>query len=85
MKTKGVKEYDFVGARLSDITNTKLEGIQNFKKRFGSELVKGYLWKLDIDKTKCKTYDSLLKIKCKLKGTKFPKDIIDQELSKAVN
>jgi len=84
MRDKDVKQYDFVGARLSDITGTKLEGIQNFKKRFGSDLVKGYLWKVDIDKTKCKTYDNLLKIKCKLKGTKFPIDIIDQERSKKI-
>ncbi|MBA2611563.1 MAG: peptidoglycan bridge formation glycyltransferase FemA/FemB family protein [Bacteroidetes bacterium] len=84
MREKGVKQYDFVGARLSDISGTKLEGIQNFKKRFGSELVKGYLWKIDLDKTKCKTYDNLLKIKCKLKGTKFPIDIIDQEKNKNI-
>ncbi|MBL7912817.1 MAG: GNAT family N-acetyltransferase [Bacteroidia bacterium] len=82
MRDNGVKQYDFVGARLSDITGTKLEGIQNFKKRFGAELVKGYLWKMDLDKTKCRTYDNLLKIKCKLKGTKFPVDIIDQEKNK---
>lgn len=84
MRDKGVKQYDFVGARLTDIAGTKLEGIQNFKKRFGSELVKGYLWKIDLDRTKCKTYDNLLKIKCKLKGTKFPVDIIDQEKNKKI-
>lgn len=82
LRDKGVKHYDFVGARLSNISGTKLEGIQDFKKRFGSELVKGYLWKMDINKTKCKAYDNLLKIKCKLKGTKFPMDIIDQEIKK---
>ena len=84
LRDKGVRQYDFVGARLSDISGTKLEGIQNFKKRFGSELTKGYLWKMDLDKTKCKTYDNLLKIKCKLKGTKFPVDIIDQEKNKKI-
>lgn len=84
MQDKGVKQYDFVGARLTDVSGTKLEGIQNFKRRFGTELVKGYLWKLDIDKTKCRAYDNLLKLKCKLKGTKFPKDIIEQEKNKEV-
>jgi lipid II:glycine glycyltransferase (peptidoglycan interpeptide bridge formation enzyme) len=84
MREKGVKQYDFVGARLTDISGTKLEGIQNFKKRFGADLVKGYLWKIDLDKPKCKTYDNLLKIKCKLKGLKFPHDIIDQEKNKAI-
>jgi lipid II:glycine glycyltransferase (peptidoglycan interpeptide bridge formation enzyme) len=84
MCEKGVKQYDFVGARLTDISGTKLEGIQNFKKRFGADLVKGFLWKIDLDKPKCKTYDNLLKIKCKLKGLKFPHDIIDQEKNKAI-
>ncbi len=79
LKEKNVKTYDFVGARFTDVSGTKLEGIQNFKKRFGSELIKGYLWKLDINKTKCIAYDNLLRMKCKLKGTKFPIDIIDQE------
>ncbi len=84
MREQGIQQYDFVGARLTDISGTKLEGIQNFKKRFGSELVKGFLWKIDLDKPKCKTYDNLLKIKCKLKGLKFPHDIIDQEKNKTI-
>ena len=84
MREKGIKQYDFVGARLTDISGTKLEGIQNFKKRFGAELVKGFLWKIDLDKPKCKTYDNLLKIKCKIKGLKFPHDIIDQEKNKVI-
>jgi hypothetical protein len=84
LKEKKVNYYDFVGARLTNIEGTKYEGIQNFKKRFGSELIKGYLWKLDIDKKVCQSYDLLLKIKCKLKGTRFPKDIIDQEKNKAL-
>lgn len=84
MQDKGVVHYDFVGARLSDVSGTKLEGIQNFKKRFGSQLIKGYLWKLDIDKARCSAYDNLLKIKCKLKRTKFPLDIIDQEKNKKI-
>ena len=82
MADKGVSIYDFVGARLSDVKGTKLEGIQNFKKRFGAKLVKGFLWKIDLDKTKCKVYDDLLKLKCKLKGTKVLMDIIDQEKDK---
>ena len=74
--------YDFVGARLSNIEGTKLEGIQNFKKRFGSELKQGYLWKKDISPFVCRTYDSLLHLKLSIKGLKVPKDIIDQEKEK---
>lgn len=82
LKQKGVKRYDFVGARLSDISNTKLEGIQNFKKRFGSELKQGYLWKQEINALKCKSYNALLNFKLSLKGQKLPLDIIDQERKK---
>ncbi len=79
LKQQGAERYDFVGARLSDVSGTKLEGIQNFKKRFGSELKVGYLWKKDISPFVCAAYDSLLLLKLTLKGSKPPKDIIDQE------
>lgn len=79
LKRQGAERYDFVGARLSDVSGTKLEGIQNFKKRFGSELQAGYLWKKDISPFVCAAYDSLLLLKLTLKGAKPPKDIIDQE------
>jgi lipid II:glycine glycyltransferase (peptidoglycan interpeptide bridge formation enzyme) len=82
LKQKGVKRYDFVGARLSDISGTKLEGIQNFKKRFGSELKQGYLWKQEINALKCKSYNALLNFKLSLKGQRMPLDIIDQERKK---
>ena len=79
LKKRGVKKYDFVGARLSDVSGTKLAGIQKFKKRFGGELKRGYLWKKDINLMKCKLFDLALKVKLKLKGVSMPKDIIDQE------
>lgn len=79
LKNKSVKKYDFVGARLSENLNSKLKGIQDFKRRFGSELQKGYLWKIDINPSRCKFFDALLFLKCKLKGTSLPIDIIDQE------
>jgi hypothetical protein len=82
LKQQGAERYDFVGARLSDVSGTKLEGIQNFKKRFGSELKAGYLWKKDISPFVCAAYDSLLLLKLTLKGLKTPKDIIDQERNK---
>jgi hypothetical protein len=76
-----IRCYDFVGARLSDTLSPKLQSIQDFKKRFGSKLETGYLWKIDLNKSICLLYDTLLKIKCKLKNKAFPIDIIDQELS----
>ena len=82
LKNKGVKRYDFVGARLSDVSGTKLEGIQQFKERFGSELEKGLLWKKDLDRLSCKLFDNLVTFKLKLKNQKPPLDLIDQELKK---
>jgi hypothetical protein len=82
MKEAGVRAYDFVGARLSDVSNTKLEGIQSFKERFGGTLKRGYLFKADINSTKCSLFDSLLAVSNKVKGRKKFKDIIDQEIEK---
>ena len=79
LKKEGVKRYDFVGARLSNISGTKLEGIQQFKKRFGTELEEGFLWKIDLNKNKCDIYDTLLSVKTKLRGKEISLDIIDQE------
>ena len=45
MKSKGVKNYDFVGARIEPTAGSKLEGIQRFKSRFGAVMDRGYLWK----------------------------------------
>ncbi|HVA99381.1 MAG TPA: GNAT family N-acetyltransferase [Bacteroidia bacterium] len=82
LKSQGVKRYDFVGARLSNISGTKLEGIQKFKARFGAELEKGYFWKLDINKFKCFVFDSLLFLKLKLNRKSLLLDIVDQENKK---
>lgn len=78
-KNRGIKRYDFVGARLSDVSGTKLEGIQKFKQRFGSQLEKGYLWKADLRKYRCILFDLLLKARSILTGGLLGKDIIDQE------
>ncbi|MGZ3861865.1 MAG: lipid II:glycine glycyltransferase FemX [Bacteroidia bacterium] len=82
LKSKGVRRYDFVGARLSDVSGSRLDGIQQFKERFGSELEKGFLWKLDINKTYCNLFDSMVRFKLKLKGLNPPVDIIDEERTK---
>ncbi len=82
LKEKGVKRYDFAGARLSDISGTKLEGIQQFKERFGSALENGFLWKKDLNKFNCLVFDLLMYLKHKLNDLTPSKDIIDQELLK---
>lgn len=82
MVEKKVKLYDFVGARLSDVSGSKAEGIQKFKKRFGADLLEGVIWKADINKIKCDLFNRMLQAKGALKGKSIPKDIIDQELEK---
>jgi len=44
-KSLGVQRYDFVGARINPEKGSKQESINLFKKRFGAELRKGYIWK----------------------------------------
>ncbi|MBS1764868.1 MAG: peptidoglycan bridge formation glycyltransferase FemA/FemB family protein [Bacteroidetes bacterium] len=74
MKSIGVTRYDFVGVRIGN-NDPSLEGVFRFKKGFGGELKKGYLWKLDIDPLKTRVYDFLLKLRHP--GNQY-KDIIDQ-------
>lgn len=80
LKKMGVKQYDFVGARARDISGTNLEGVQQFKKRFGGEFIKGVLWKMDINRKQCKLFDVLLQMKMAVKRRKPMLDIIDQEI-----
>jgi lipid II:glycine glycyltransferase (peptidoglycan interpeptide bridge formation enzyme) len=84
LRQKEVADYDFVGARLSDVRGTKLEDIQRFKARFGGELQRGYLWKTDIVKPIAKVFDLLVTVKRYLHGnlTSGTGDIIDQERGK---
>lgn len=79
MKQNGVKTYDFFGARVQPEKNSKLEGIQRFKSRFGAELKTGYLWKYDINPGKARMFRLLMKIRLILKGKSYKGDIIDQE------
>ena len=59
-----------------------LKVFKNLKARFGGELVEGVLWKMDLNKIKCKLYDKSLNLKLKFIGFKNREDIIDQELKK---
>ncbi len=80
MKKNGVRCYDFVGARLTDVSDSPLSGIQRFKNGFGSELKEGVLWKCDIDPVLCKLADTVQYIRHA--GNSRHEDIIDQEISK---
>jgi lipid II:glycine glycyltransferase (peptidoglycan interpeptide bridge formation enzyme) len=74
-KNIGVKYYNFVGARINPKPGSKLEGIQRFKKRFGTETHVGYLWKYIYTHWKYKLFITLLKVR----NPQYYGDIIDQE------
>ena len=73
-KAMGVKKYDFFGARIDPPRGSKLEGIDRFKRRFGAEFKKGYLWKYVYKPWKYELFSFIYKIMKNKAG-----DIIDQE------
>ena len=80
MKIKGVKSFDFVGARVKPQKGSKFEGIQRFKSRFGSTLKEGYLWKVPVKPLKYKLFRFVTWLYYKVKNKNYMGDIIDQEL-----
>ncbi len=79
MKDRGVIFYDFVGARISPIKGGKTEGLQRFKKRFGSEMKEGYLWKYPTNKIMYRLFCMLAYINARIHRRIYTGDIIDQE------
>jgi lipid II:glycine glycyltransferase (peptidoglycan interpeptide bridge formation enzyme) len=84
LKQKNVKKAILGGYRLSDVKGTKLNGIQEFKIRFGAEIKKGFLWKMDLNPSMAKLYDNLTALQAKLKGNKIQIDVIDYEKDREV-
>lgn len=66
MKERGVKKYDFVGARATVVEGSKLEGIQRFKERFGGELIMGYRWEIDCNTVNAAIYRLMIWVKAKI-------------------
>jgi lipid II:glycine glycyltransferase (peptidoglycan interpeptide bridge formation enzyme) len=66
LKENNITQYSFGGARMENVKSTKYEGIQNFKMRFGCTLNKGFIWRKDINHTKCKIYDVLYFVRYRL-------------------
>jgi hypothetical protein len=55
-KGLGVRTYDFMGARIDPEKGSKQEALAHFKKRFGAELKRGFIWKFPIHALKYKLY-----------------------------
>lgn len=81
-KQRGLKYFDFVGARVKPKPGSKSEGNQKFKEHFGVEFHKGFIWKMPISKLKYSIFEIILKIFLFFKFKKYGKDIIEQELKR---
>lgn len=55
-RSLGVHRYDFVGARIAPEKGSKQEALDGFKKRFGAELKRGYMWKYSLHPAKYLIY-----------------------------
>ena len=82
LKSSGCNRFDFVGARLNPDPESKYAGIQAFKERFGGELIKGYLWKMNLQVPQAFGFRFLERFASFAKGKSFKGDIIDQELAR---
>ena len=82
MKDRGVSTFDFVGARLTTESGSKLEGIQRFKSRFGAEMKVGYMFRVVIDKYAYALYKTAMDIAYLILSRKLPKDVIKEERKK---
>lgn len=75
---KGVKRYDFVGARINVDKTSKYNGIQKFKTSFNPELIIGKSFKVIFNKPKYWLFQFSVKMAYMLKGGKYHGDPIDQ-------
>lgn len=74
-KQLGVTRYDFVGARIDPEKGSKQEEINSFKKRYGAELIQGYMWKYSLHPLKYRLY-------CLAARLRSGGDIVDAERHK---
>jgi hypothetical protein len=84
LKALGVQKYVWGGCRLTDVAGTKQQGMQEFKLRFGCQIKKGFLWKIDLQQNYCKLYDVMIAAQHRIKGKKYKGDVIDYEKNREV-
>ena len=80
LKNKGVKLYDFVGARINVSKESKYYGIQRFKESFNTNLIKGYSFKVILNPLKYKLFNLVASLVYLFKGGQYKGDPIDQIL-----
>jgi len=79
MKARGVRTYDFVGARISPDPESKLATIQRFKERFGATMRQGHLWKMSLRPWRYRAFQLVAYANALVHGTIYRGDIIDEE------
>ncbi|MCJ8327991.1 MAG: peptidoglycan bridge formation glycyltransferase FemA/FemB family protein [Campylobacterales bacterium] len=82
LKSKGIKIYDLVGARIKVESGSKYEGIQRFKSRFGANLIEGYAFRTIFNPIKYKLFNLVTTLYLKLKGYKYLDPITQLEEKK---
>jgi len=75
---QGISYYDFVGYRLNKSIDSKLQGIQTFKDRFGGELLEAEIWKKELNPAKLLFEKSAIKALSLMKRTYYFSDLVDQ-------
>jgi len=79
-KRLGIKQYDFMGVRVNPKSGSKLEGIKQFKQRFGGEYRQAFIWKLPLRPWKYRLYKLALHVHFLVMHRKiYEGDVIDQE------
>jgi hypothetical protein len=74
-RSRGIRQFDFVGARINPAKGSKQESINLMKKRFGATLSEGYMWKCSLRPWRAYVYSLAVRV---LKGG----DIVDREAHK---
>jgi lipid II:glycine glycyltransferase (peptidoglycan interpeptide bridge formation enzyme) len=77
LKRKDVPVYDLMGARMIIGDDSKIEGIQRFKRRFASGMRSGYCFRRIINPRRHKMLNTAMKIYFVLKGSHYEGDVID--------
>jgi len=82
LKERGVRLYDFMGARIHVEENSKFEGIQRFRSRFGGKLVQGHTFRMILKPVKHLLFDAAVRAYYKLNRADYQGDLMDQEKSR---
>jgi Acetyltransferase (GNAT) domain len=78
LKRKNVPVYDFMGTRIVVDDESKLAGIQRFKRRFSSGMRQGYYFRKIINPLGYRVFRCAVKTYFFLKGSRYTGDAIDE-------